>query len=151
MQSLAVPDTVVISAATSQLVQGYFVCQPLDEQILPSPLESNTLYQVLYASGAHGRLDVTPPLQLTPFVGRETELAVLQERVAQVRQGQGQVVLLRGDPGIGKSRLVQEVTTTLAADGFTGIACRCSLYHQHTALHPVIECGWLDLVRSCRP
>jgi len=91
------------------------------------------------ASDGHGRLDVTSPQHLTPFVGWEAERAVLRELVAQGRQGQGQVVLLRGDPGIGKSRLVQEVTTTLAADGLTWIECRCSPYYQPTALHPVIE------------
>jgi class 3 adenylate cyclase/DNA-binding winged helix-turn-helix (wHTH) protein len=89
LQSLAAPETVVISTATSKLVQGYFVCQPLGEHILPGTTESYSLYQVLRASGAHGRLDVTPPPQLTPFVGRETELTVLREWVAQVRQGQG--------------------------------------------------------------
>src|SRR5919108_5547195 len=78
--------------------------------------------------GARGRLDLTAPPQRTPFVGREVERAVLQERAAQVRQGLGQVVLLRGEAGIGKSRLVQVVTTTLVADDFTCIECRCSPY-----------------------
>jgi predicted ATPase len=104
--------------------------------------EPSALYQVRQASGAHGRLDVTPPQQRTPFVGREAELAVLRERAAQAQQGLGQVVLLSGDAGIGKSRLVQEVTTTLAADGCTVIACHCSPYSQHTALYPVSE--WLQ-------
>ena len=87
-------------------------------------------------------MDVTPPPQRTLFVGREVELAVLRERAAQVRQGLGQVVLLSEEAGIGKSRLVQEVTIALVADGFTCLDCRCSPYVQHTALHPVIE--WLQ-------
>jgi hypothetical protein len=142
LQGLAAPDTVVISDATAALVQGYFVCEPLGEYALPGTPAPSTLYQVRHASGAHGRLDVTTPEQRTPFVGREVELAVLWERVAQARQGQGQIILLRGEAGMGKSRLVQVVKTALAEDGFTCIEFRSSPYAQHTALHPVIE--WLQ-------
>ena len=142
IQGLAAPETIVISAATYALVQGYFVCDSLGEHCLPGTTVPSVLFQVRGTSGARGRLDVTPPQQRTPFVGREVELAVLRERAAQVRQGLGQVVLLSGDAGIGKSRLVQEVTTALAADGFTCLDFRCSPYAQHTALHPVIE--WLQ-------
>jgi class 3 adenylate cyclase/DNA-binding winged helix-turn-helix (wHTH) protein len=142
IQGLAAPDTVMISAATYALVQGYFDGVSHGAHTLPGMTEPSTLYQVRQASGAHGRLDVTPPQQRTPFVGREAELAVLRERAAQAQQGLGQVVLLSGDAGIGKSRLVQEVTTTLAADGCTVIACHCSPYSQHTALYPVSE--WLQ-------
>jgi predicted ATPase len=105
-------------------------------------MEPSVLYQVRGASGAHGRLDVTPPQQRTPFVGREAELAILQERAAQVQQGLGQVVLFSGEAGMGKSRLLQEVTTACTAHGFRAIECRCSPYAQHTALYPVVE--WLQ-------
>jgi class 3 adenylate cyclase/DNA-binding winged helix-turn-helix (wHTH) protein/tetratricopeptide (TPR) repeat protein len=142
IQGLAAPETIVISAATYHLVQGYFVCESLGEHHLPGTTVPSVLYQVRGASGARGRLDVTPPPQRTPFVGREVERAVLRERAAQVRQELGQVVLLSGEAGIGKSRLVQEVTTALVADGFTYLDFRCSPYAQHTALHPVIE--WLQ-------
>ncbi|HEY7490783.1 MAG TPA: AAA family ATPase, partial [Candidatus Tectomicrobia bacterium] len=142
IQGLAASDTVVISAATAALVQGYFVCEPLGEYTLPGTPAPSTLYQVRHASGAHGRLDVTTPEQRTPFVGRAVELAVLWERMAQVRQGRGQVVLLSGDAGMGKSRLVQVVKTALMEDGFASIDCWGSPYAQHTAMHPVIE--WLQ-------
>jgi hypothetical protein len=132
----------VISAATYHLVQGYFVCESLGDHHLPGPTEPSVLYQVLDASAARGRLDLTLPQQLTPLVGREAELAVLWERVAQVRQGLGQVVLLRGEAGMGKSRLVQVVKTALTADGYTAMEFQGSPYSQHTALHPVIE--WLQ-------
>jgi len=116
----------VISAATYALVQGYFVCASLGEHDLPGTTAPSVLYQVRGVSGARGRLDLTAPLQRTPFVGREVELPVLRERAAQVRQGLGQVVLLSGEAGIGKSRLVQEVTTAIAADGFTCLEFCCS-------------------------
>jgi hypothetical protein len=139
LQGLAAPEAVVISAATYALVQGYFVCASLGEYPLPGTTAPSVLYQVQGASGARGRLDLTAPPQRTPFVGREVERAVLRERAAQVQQGLGQVVLLSGEAGIGKSRLVQEVTTACAAEGFTCLDCRCSPYYQHTALHPVSE------------
>jgi predicted ATPase len=142
LQGLAAPETVVISAATHDLVQGYFVCASLGEHVLPGAPAPSLVYQVRGASGAQGRLDLTPLLQHTPFVGREVELALLLERAAQVRQGLGQVVLLSGEAGIGKSRLVQMVKTTLTTDGFTAIELRGAPYYQDTALHPIIE--WLQ-------
>ena len=65
------------------------------------------MYRVLQESGARGRLDVAATRGLTPLVGRESEVTLLLERWEQVKAGQGQVVLLTGDAGIGKSRLVQ--------------------------------------------
>ena len=129
----------MISAATYALVQGYFVCEPLGAQVLPGTITPSALYHVLGASGARGRLDVTAPPQLTPFVGREAELAVLRERMAQVQQGLGQVVLLSGDAGMGKSRLVQRVKSALVDEGFTPLEFWGSPYTQHTPLHPVVE------------
>jgi class 3 adenylate cyclase/predicted ATPase len=142
IQGLAAPETVVISAATAALVQGYFVCEPVGEHLLPGTSAPSTLYRVCGASGARGRLDVAAPQQLTPFVGRAAELAVLRERLGQVRQGQGQAILLSGEAGMGKSRLVQQVKTALVADGFTLLEYWGSPYTQHTTLHPVVE--WLQ-------
>ena len=142
LQTLAAPEMVVISTATYDLVQGYFVCEAMGAYDLLGTATSSVVYQVRSASGAHGRLDVTPPPQHTPFVGREVELAVLRERAARVCEGLGQVVLLSGEAGIGKSRLVQMVKTALTADDFTAIELRGSPYYQDTALHPVIE--WLQ-------
>jgi predicted ATPase len=75
---------------------------------------------------------------LTPLVGREHELGLLQERWAQVKDGLGQAVLLSGEAGIGKSRLVQALTEHLAGETYTRIECRCSPYYQNTALYPVV-------------
>jgi class 3 adenylate cyclase len=107
IQGLAEPNTVALSAATYRLVQGYFECQALGAQTLRGVAEPVPVYRVLQASGARGRLDVVVTRGLTPLVGRESEVTLLQERWAQAKSGQGQVVLLSGDAGIGKSRLVQ--------------------------------------------
>src|SRR6266571_4060035 len=104
IQGLAAPDTVVISEATAHLIQGYFVCQPLGAPALKGLTQPLQAYRVLQESGAQTRLDVVTPRGLTPLVGREEEVLLLQRRWDQATTGMGQVVLLSGEAGIGKSR-----------------------------------------------
>jgi predicted ATPase len=75
----------------------------------------------------------------TPLVGRESEVALLLERWVQSQEGRGQVVLLRGEAGIGKSRLVEALRERARREGATRIAFRCSPYYQNSALYPVID------------
>ena len=102
IQGLAASNTLIISADTYQLIQGYFECQDLGAQTLRGVAEPIAVYRVLQESGARGRLDVTHARGLTPLVGREQEVGLLFERWEQVKAGQGHVVLLTGDAGIGK-------------------------------------------------
>ena len=139
IQAMATPESVVISAATYRLVQGYFVCQDLGEQTLPGMATPLALYRVLQASDARGRLEAAARRGFTPLVGREIELALLQERWVQVQQGSGQAVLLSGEAGIGKSRLVRALIEQLAETPLMHLEYRCSPYHQHTALYPVVD------------
>ena len=76
---------------------------------------------------------------LTPLVGREEELGLLQRRWAQAKEGAGQVVLLSGEAGIGKSRLAQALKEQVSAEGATHIEFRCSAYHQNSAFYPIVE------------
>src|SRR5262245_50530369 len=138
LQSLATPDTVVISEATARLIEGYFVCQTLGAQALKGLVQPMRVYQVLHESGTQTRLDVAALQGLTPLVGREQEVGLLLERWAQVKDGLGQLVLLSGEAGIGKSRLVQVLTAHLASEAHTRIECRCTSQTQHSALYPVI-------------
>src|SRR5262245_20705131 len=114
IQGLAASNTVAISDATYRLIQGYFACQDLGAQALRGVTESMHIYHVLGASGATSRLDVAQPRGLTPLVGRESEVTLLRERWAQVKAGHGQVILLTGDAGLGKSRLVQTLKDHVA-------------------------------------
>ncbi len=139
IEGLAVPNTVVISDATYRLVQGYFQCQDLGAQALRGVTESMHIYHVLSESGATSRLDVAQPRGLTPLVGRESEVALLLERWEQVKAGQGQVVLLTGDAGIGKSRLVQMLKEHVAHESHTRWECRSLPYYQNTALYPLTD------------
>jgi hypothetical protein len=135
----ATPDTVVISADTYQLVQDYFVCEALETQRSPSDAGHFTLYRVHGESGTQSRFDVAIARGLTPLVGRTAEVALLLDRWAQVKEGLGQVVLVSGEPGIGKSRLVQVLKEQVADDVPTLLECRCSPYHTNSALFPIID------------
>jgi class 3 adenylate cyclase/predicted ATPase len=140
LQGLAVPNTVVISATTFQLLGGRFACQSLGPRLLKGLPQPTEIYQVLSESTARSRLEAVGSSGLTPLVGREQEVALLRERWAQVKEGVGQVVLLSGEAGIGKSRLVQVLTEQVASEPQAWLTpCQCSPYHQHTALYPMIE------------
>src|SRR5262249_30940463 len=139
IESLAQPNTIAVSEATYRLVQGYFECQDLGAQALRGVTEPMRVYHVLRESGATSRLDVAQPRGLTPLVGRESEVALLLERWEQVKAGQGQVILLTGDAGIGKSRLVQVLKEHVASEPHMRWECRSAEYAQNTALFPLID------------
>jgi class 3 adenylate cyclase len=139
IESLAAANTVAISDATYRLVQGYFACQDLGAQTLRGVAEPLHVYRVLGESGARGRLDVAVTRGLTPLVGREQEVGLLLERWEQAKAGHGHVVLLSGDGGIGKSRLVQVLKEHVAHEPHVRWECRSVPYYQNTALYPLTE------------
>jgi predicted ATPase/class 3 adenylate cyclase len=139
IEALAAPNTIAISEATYRLIQGYFACQDLGEQTLRGVTEPVHVYCVLQESGARGRLDVAQPRGLTPLVGREQEVGLLVERWEQVQAGQGHVVLLTGDAGIGKSRLVQVLKDHIANEPHVRWECRSAEYSQNTVLFPLVD------------
>jgi class 3 adenylate cyclase/predicted ATPase len=140
LQGIATPNTVVASAATVQLLGGFFTYQSLGTSILKGLAQPVEVYQVLHESTARSRLEAVGSTGQTPLVGREQEVALLRERWAQVKDGIGQVVLLSGEAGIGKSRLVQVLKEHVAAEPQAWLTPgQCSPYHQNTALYPWIE------------
>ena len=138
VQGKAAPDHVVISAATQRLVAGLFETEDQGLHELKGISTLQPLYRVRAESTAHNRFEAAVQTGLTPLAGREHELSVLRERWMQAQGGNGQVVLLSGEAGIGKSRLVQELKDRTSQDGATRIAFQCSPYHQNSALYPLI-------------
>jgi class 3 adenylate cyclase/tetratricopeptide (TPR) repeat protein len=139
VQGEAAPNTVVISAATSRLVQGLFECQDLGPHTVKGISTPLLLSRVVRESEAQSRFEVAVRTGLTPLVGREEELGLLRRHWERVKAGEGQVVLLSGEAGIGKSRLVQELKEQAVQEGATRLEFRCSPYHQNSALYPVLE------------
>lgn len=139
LQGIAEPDTVVVSGATYRLIEGFFRCRSLGSPTLKGVGSSIEVFEVIEPTGIHTRFERAVASGLTPFVGREQEIELLVERWHQARDGDGQVVMVRGEPGIGKSRLTQVLLERIAADQVLELACRCSPYYQNSALYPVTE------------
>src|SRR5262249_11566056 len=133
VQSQAEPNTVVISPATSRLVHGFFTCEELGPQSLKNVAAPLALYRVQGAGAAQTRFEVSVQKGLIPLVGRDEELRILQRHWEQAQAGEGQGVLLSGEPGIGKSRLLQTLKEHASAQGATCIEFRCSPYHHNSA------------------
>jgi class 3 adenylate cyclase/tetratricopeptide (TPR) repeat protein len=138
VQAAAEPDTVVISAATQRLVAGIFIVEDRGAQPLKGVREPLGLYRVIGASGVRSRLDVAAG-RLTPFVGRDLELGTLVDRWERAAEGEGQNVLVIGEAGVGKSRLVYQLRERLAAVPHTWLECRATPYTEGTPFHPVID------------
>jgi hypothetical protein len=138
LQALAAPGGVVISQATRRLVGGLFELSDLGPLRLKGFAEPLTAWRVEREGRAEGRFEALHGERLTPLVGREHELGILLERWAWARDGDGQVVLLSGEPGIGKSRLLRALRQELSGEPYVALSHFCSPYHTNSALHPVI-------------
>ena len=139
LQSVAKADTVVMSAAVYRLVEGFFACQTLGPHALKGRTTPISVYQVIGEQGAQSRFEVALEAGLSPLVGRTEELAFLRQRWEAAKVRAGQVVLLGGEPGIGKSRLVQELKEQVARSGEARREFRCSSYARNTAFYSVID------------
>jgi TOMM system kinase/cyclase fusion protein len=136
LEGFAEPGSVVISEATRQLVSGIFVTEDRGVPELKGIQEPIRVHKILQPSGVRSRLERAPGL--TPFVGREDELGLLVHRFERAQEGQGQAVLLGGEAGIGKSRLVRELRGRLRETPHSWLECQTSPYTQGSALYPLI-------------
>src|SRR4029450_90467 len=132
-------NEVLVSTTTFRLMHGLFETEGRGPQELKGISTPVTLYRVVGESTAQSRFEAAVQTGLTPLVGRAEELTLLQRRWEQAKAGDGQVVLLSGEPGIGKSRLVQELKEQLEHEGVTRMEFRCSPYHQNSAFYPIID------------
>jgi class 3 adenylate cyclase/tetratricopeptide (TPR) repeat protein len=149
VQQLAGRDEVLITDSTYRLVPGLFLMEARGAHPLRGIPEPVALYRVLQPSGVRGRLQAAATRGLTPFVGREAERALLRSRFERAEEGQGQVVLICGEPGIGKSRLLQVFREDLAGRAETWIECGTSPYHENTPFFCVIDMLQQALALQC--
>ncbi|MFB3137585.1 MAG: adenylate/guanylate cyclase domain-containing protein, partial [Phycisphaerales bacterium] len=138
LQGVAAPSQVVIGATTRLLVAEAFDLEDLGAHELKGFAEPIVAWHVVSESAAESRFEAAHPGALTKIVGREHELGLLRRAWEQGRSGIGQVVLVSGEPGIGKSRLVEALGAGLKAEGCTRITMGCSPFHTNSALYPVI-------------
>ena len=139
LQTLAEPNTVLISESTRHLVSATFDLQGLGPQELKGITEPVRAYRVLAAKSAGSRFEAAHAGTLTPLVGRSSELRLLLDRWEKVKEGDGQVILLSGIPGVGKSRLLHELKSHVEEEPHILLHHQCSPYHNQSAFHPVIE------------
>ena len=140
LQGLAGPDEIVIAPATRRLVGDAFELTDLGAHPLKGIAEPVRAWRVEAVHRTEGRFEAAHGgVALTPLVGREEEVALLLRRWQQARDGEGQVVLVSGEPGIGKSRLTQVLREQIAGEPYTALRYQCSPYHLNSALYPIIE------------
>ena len=133
------PGEIVIAALTHRLAGGTFECEALGERELKGFREPQRCWRVVRAAPVSDRFEAAHGARLTPMIGREPELAYLIEQWTHVRRGEGRVVVLRGEAGVGKSRLVHDLPERLGDESLTPLWYQCSPYHGHSALYPVVK------------
>jgi TolB-like protein/predicted ATPase/class 3 adenylate cyclase len=133
------PDTVTIDLATRRLVGDLFDCRELDAIETPGSTEPMRRWQVLVESAGASRFEALRGSALSALVGRDEEIDLLSRRWARARAGEGQIVLVSGEPGIGKSRVVAVLEERIVAEPYPRLRYFCSPHHQDSALFPVID------------
>jgi class 3 adenylate cyclase/predicted ATPase/ABC-type transport system involved in cytochrome c biogenesis ATPase subunit len=138
LQTLAEPGTVVVGASTRRLLGDLFRLRDLGWHEVKGIAEPIAAWAVEGVSDSEGRFEAVRTAGLTDLIGREDELDFLLERQRLAWKGEGQIVLISGEPGIGKSRLVAALAERIAGEPHTRLRYQCSPYHTNSALRPFI-------------
>jgi class 3 adenylate cyclase/tetratricopeptide (TPR) repeat protein len=139
LESIAPPGSLVISDATYELVEGYFETESLGPKELKGISRPIGVHRVLRPTGAVGRLEVADAGRLTPLVGRDRELDLLTQAWQDAEAGRGVMAHVKGEAGIGKSRLVRALAARLGDRVGSEQVWQCSAHHGSTSLYPVIR------------
>ena len=137
LQALAQPGTLVIAEGTRRQIGGLFELEDLGPQPLAGFAEPQRAWRVVGESSVVSRFEALRS-EATPLVGRDEELELLLRRWQQAKAGEGRVVLVSGEPGIGKSRLSAALSQAIENEPYTRLRYFCSPYHQDSALYPFI-------------
>jgi len=136
LQGLAAPDTLVIADSTRRQIGALFEIDDLGQRALAGFSEPQRAWRIVGESGVLSRFEALRS-EATPLVGRDEELDLLLSRWQQAKAGKGRVVLVSGEPGIGKSRLSAALSQRIQGDPHIRLRYFCSPYHQDSALYPV--------------
>jgi class 3 adenylate cyclase/predicted ATPase len=139
LQSLASANEVVISPGTYGLVMGRFKFDNLGKHNLKGFAEAVQTWRAISPVSGESRFHASHQSNLTPMVGRKHETGMLLERWEQAKEGDGQVVLLCGEAGIGKSRITETLRKRISTDDPVNLRYQCSPYHTNSVLYPIIE------------
>ena len=139
LQALAEPGTVVVADGTRRLLGQLFDFVNLGALSVAGFAGPITAFRVAEGGPAASRFEALHGQHLTPLVGREHDLGLLFDRWRRARAGEGQIVLLSGEPGIGKSRLLQDLGERVSGEAHTRIRYFCSPFHRNTAFYPILD------------
>jgi class 3 adenylate cyclase/predicted ATPase len=145
LQGLAEPNSVVIDAATRRQIGGFFHCRDLGLIALKGLREPVPAWQVVEQAAVDSRFEAFHAGAMTPLIGRDEELELLLRRWRQAKEGEGQLVLLSGEAGIGKSRLIAALEERVRGEHHRDLRYFCSPHHQDSALHPIVTRWERDL------
>jgi len=137
VQGEAAPDSVVITDATARLVEGFFELEELNPRALRGLSRPVKLFRVVRRTSARNRLEASRAGGLTPFVGRTYELGLLQQNWDEARAGRGRMLAIRGEAGVGKSRLIATFKSLIAERPFELLEASCSEHLRNSTLHPI--------------
>ncbi len=139
LQAFANPDTVLICESTHRLIDGHFECRNLGPVMLKGWAEPMSTWQVVGTSEVESRFEAQHRTRLNAPIGRDEEIELLLRRWQHVKRGEGCVVVLSGEPGIGKSHIALAIQERLHAEPHTTVRQFCSAHHTNSALFPFIR------------
>ncbi len=139
LQHLAEPNQILVAPRTRHLLGKLFEFADLGDHNIKGLDQPVHVWSIIAPGSLSSRFEARQSQDLTPLIGRQVELGLLQKHYGKAKRGKGQVILISGEPGIGKSRLIMALRNKLAGEMYGFLSFQCSSYHTSSALYPVIH------------